>query len=563
MENEDLTFPSKLINNFDFGDFISEFIEHKYSQLKKINNTVNNTNQISKWFYIQYKIVLIGQSFIGNKYTSQLFNKKYPNLKVYSIFKLLNEYCSEYKKLISEPEEESSRAKSKRKNQAELNKKQKEERLEELKPIIEIIKPYLELEENNNQTENNNSKSNNQNNIIPQDDVLLKLLIYQIEKDFPEKTKKELADEIKEISNKMNNILDKIEDIKNNFDENEKPKEKEKKGSKKDKEENIIENLERELSNLKEESIKGFIIIDFPNNLNQCYLLENYLTGYINEMERPKSLKDIEVKKISEIIDIKYQPKNEKIIKNSGIDFLINLSSKENDVNTLFTNIKYDPKLCALVYYFNEQLDDKFFYLYFSLMGQIDEVFFGSFFGHNNKNKSYSKKKDNSPKRIYFAIVKYVEEESLNILLDGKQAQTLINNYLLKTRNYKLDFQYDPLKDAENDIDGGDEEGEKKKNPDDDFVLVSGNTAKNNFSYNGVSFKIAKEKNKVDLELEEDEDENSDMPNFKKKKKKKSVGNDFYWNFQLLDKKRSVTEELQQLFAKDKEVIERKKKLNK
>ena len=40
-------------------------------------------------------------------------------------------------------------------------------------------------------------------------------------------------------------------------------------------------------------------------------------------------------------------------------------------------NEKYDPKLCALVYYFNENLDDKFFYLYFSLMGQIDEIFFG------------------------------------------------------------------------------------------------------------------------------------------------------------------------------------------
>ena len=228
-------------------------------------------------------------------------------------------------------------------------------------------------------------------------------------------------------------------------------------------------------------------------------------------------------------------------------------------------NIKYDPKLCALVYYFNEQLDDKFFYLYFSLMGQIDEVFFGSFFGHNNKNKSFSKKKDDSPKIIYFAIIKYVEAESLNILLDGKQAQTLINNYLLKTRNYKLDFQYDPLKDEQNDLDGEQENGadnEKKKNPEDDFVLVSGNTAKNNFSFNGVSFKVAKEKNKVDLELEEDEDENSDMPNFKKKKKKKNRGNDFYWNFQLLDKKRSITEELQQLFAKDKEVIERKKKIN-
>ena len=227
-------------------------------------------------------------------------------------------------------------------------------------------------------------------------------------------------------------------------------------------------------------------------------------------------------------------------------------------------NIKYDPKLCALLYYFNEKLDDKFFYLYFSLMGQIDEVFFGSFFGHSNKNKSYSKKKDTSPKIIHFAIVKYVEEESLNILLDVRQAQTLINNYLAKKRNYKLDFQYNPLKDDENE-DYGENIGEdgEKKDHEEDFVLVSGNTSKNNFSFSGVSFKVAKEKNKVDLELEEDEDENSDMPNFKKKKKKKNKGNDFYWNFQLLDKKRSVNEELEQLFAKDKEVIERKKKFNK
>ena len=52
------------------------------------------------------------------------------------------------------------------------------------------------------------------------------------------------------------------------------------------------------------------------------------------------------------------------------------------------------------------------------------------------------------------------------------------------------------------------------------------------------------------------------MANFKKKKKNKIKGNDFYWNFQLLDKKRSVKDELEQLFAKDKEVIERRKKFN-
>ena len=67
-------------------------------------------------------------------------------------------------------------------------------------------------------------------------------------------------------------------------------------------------------------------------------------------------------------------------------------------------------------------------------MGQIDEVFLGSFFSHSNKIKSYHKKKDDTPKIIHFAIVKYVEEESLNILLDVRQAQTLINNYLQKKK---------------------------------------------------------------------------------------------------------------------------------
>ena len=222
-------------------------------------------------------------------------------------------------------------------------------------------------------------------------------------------------------------------------------------------------------------------------------------------------------------------------------------------------NEKYDQKLCALVYYFNEKLDDKFFYLYFSLMGQIDDIFFGSFFGHNNKINMNNKNENSSPRLIHFVIIKYLEEDSLNKLLDNKQAQMLINNYLYNKRNVNLDFQYDLMGDEKNNDEN--DEKSKPKNIEEDFVLVKGNTSKNNFSYGGVSFKIGKEKNKIDLELEED-DENSDMPNFKKKKKKKGLGNDFYYNFQLMNKKRTVTEELEELFAKDKEVIERKKKMN-
>ena len=147
MEHDDLTFPTKLINNFDFGEFITEFIDHKYSQIEKSNNNNNeeDKNQMTKWFYIQYKIALVGQSFIGNKYLAQHFNKKYPNLKIYCVHKLLNDYCSYYKKLINEPEQKTSKAKTKKNknHKNETSKKQKEENLEDFQPILNIIKPYF------------------------------------------------------------------------------------------------------------------------------------------------------------------------------------------------------------------------------------------------------------------------------------------------------------------------------------------------------------------------------------------------------------------------------------
>ena len=60
MELEEL-----IIRNFNFGDFISEFIEYKYSQIKHSNNG-EEINM--KWFYLPYNIVIIGQSFFSKKY---------------------------------------------------------------------------------------------------------------------------------------------------------------------------------------------------------------------------------------------------------------------------------------------------------------------------------------------------------------------------------------------------------------------------------------------------------------------------------------------------------------
>ena len=380
MEHDDLTFPTKILNNFDFGELIYEFIEYKYSQLDNlIKNDINEEmNQGSKWFYIKYKIAIAGKSFIFNKYIAQQINKKYPKLKIYSIHKLLFDYCSEYKKLLNEPEPKQTKTKSKKGNQDELRKKQREEKLEEFKPILKIIKPYLEQVENNTKIDENKNKTI-ESIIIPQDEVLLKLLIYQIEKDFPIKTRKEIIEEIQEHNNRINNIQEKIKEIKNSIEENNKEKDKEKtKGKnkpKKEKEKSNLDNLEKELANIKLESIIGFILVDFPNNINQCNLLENYLTGYIDDLQKPKSLKTKEIEKFSEIIDIKYKPNKEKKLKTPGIDFLINLSSKQDEINSFFTNIKYDPiddsihskidldlekkkneKLVDNVYYFNDKM---------------------------------------------------------------------------------------------------------------------------------------------------------------------------------------------------------------
>ena len=112
MELEDLTIPTKLISNFDFGDLISEFIEYKYSQTKQSNND-EEISKMPKWFYIPYKVVLIGESFFSNKYIAQQFNKKYPNLKIYSAYKLLYDYCSYYKQILSDHEEDKIKSKSK------------------------------------------------------------------------------------------------------------------------------------------------------------------------------------------------------------------------------------------------------------------------------------------------------------------------------------------------------------------------------------------------------------------------------------------------------------------
>lgn len=175
---------------------------------------------------------------------------------------------------------------------------------------------------------------------------------------------------------------------------------------------------------------------------------------------------------------------------------------------------KFPQNLSAIFFYFNEDLDEKFFYLYISLVGQIDNVSLGSYF---NKKGSKAKRKI-----VHFAIVKFVDEESLEELLDQKATQKKINNYLEQVKHKRIDLDYDPLKGIDDDNDDN-AEGEED---DDGFVEVKKNTTKNHFSKGELSFKVGKR----------DNDDEDDL--YEKKKKKKQGLADTYWNFQVLDKKR-------------------------
>jgi len=332
IENEDLTLPLNNINNFNYGELVNEIIENRYGNKEiKLNNNENNI-----WSYIPYKISLIGYPLSGKKYISEKIYNKFPNLKVYSIHRILREYYSQYK-IIMEPIENIPKFKSMKQKQVEQIKKEKEKQIEKFEPILKIIKPYIDL------LENKDEKNKINNDIcVPQNEVLLNLLIYKIENDFPRKSKTEIINEINAKNKKINDILKQIDKIKNNKKEKTNKKEK---NIKQNQKEDLakISILEEELKNIEIDSVNGFILTDFPSNIIQTNLLERYLTGYVDDLKKPKTLKNRIIQKINNLVDIRYQPSEFKIIKKAGIDYIINLILREEEINNRFNNIKYDP----------------------------------------------------------------------------------------------------------------------------------------------------------------------------------------------------------------------------
>ena len=327
---QDLNFPNYNICNYLYGDTIIELLDNKYSYKNK-NNT---KNEIGKWEHINYKISLIGLPFCGKKTIAGEICKNYPNLKIYSIQKLLRNYYEQYK-IISEPLESNPKFKSLKPNQIEQMKQEKESKLKEFEPILKIIQPYINsINQNKKEVDEKEKEIDNKTKVIPNDEILLKLVIYNIEKDFPKLSEEEIKKEIINNQTSISNLEKQKENLEKQIKESKKPN---------PKDDLNLQNIKKDIQNLKNNSVKGFILVDFPTNINQCNLLENYLVGYVDETKKPKSEKMLKIEKINSLIDFNFTPNENNKFKKAGIDFIVNIKSKEDDINKRFENIKYDP----------------------------------------------------------------------------------------------------------------------------------------------------------------------------------------------------------------------------
>ena len=94
---------------------------------------------------------------------------------------------------MNEPVENSTKNKNLKPNQIELLNKEREEKLEKFKPIIDILKPYLDYIDEYNNSNNEGMNLNLHETNFKEDiltDIYINLLIYELEKIYPDDKEK-------------------------------------------------------------------------------------------------------------------------------------------------------------------------------------------------------------------------------------------------------------------------------------------------------------------------------------------------------------------------------------
>ena len=338
-ELSNLVFP-KYYNseNSKFTEIIQNILESEFSE--NISNNILEEKDIfsskGKYFYLPIKMSLIGYPMSGKHYQSELIINKYPGIKIYDPKKILKDKIEEYNK-INEPLEKNPKFKTLKPNQIKELEEQKQLKLDEFKPILDIISPYIEKKDDEKMDEKILS------------DIYIKLILNELNNDFKEdkETQITLLNNLKEKYNQYLEINSKINEI------NAKLEEEEDNAKNKKNNTNALQKelgtLTKDLDPLKNSLFVGFILIDFPSNETEAKFLENHFTGYISEYEKP--IPTLEQKKLNydfildslNKIDESNNKKISRIKQYSFLDSVINFDINDEEFEKRCTNAKFDP----------------------------------------------------------------------------------------------------------------------------------------------------------------------------------------------------------------------------
>ena len=322
-EKENIIIPKENKRDEIFGELIE--LNYDNNQNNNLFLNVNNSNEINldlinntetnnkinysevDLSYIPVKICLIGNSFSGRKTQAELISSKYPGIKIYSIKKILKFYSDEYERFYINIDNNNSK-KVKKLIQADLIKeKEKEEEIKKFEEVKNLIEDYA-LKKVNDLS----------------DEIKLKLLLREILKDFPYKNDKEIYDEIHKRNERKNEIENEMKNIK---------EEQEKKNNKNKTNNNMLEKLQMEYDTLVKESYSGFIIVDYPNNYEQHLKIEEYFSGYIQEIDKYPDKRDLFLNYLTNILDKPYYN-----ISNVSPEIINYLKKENQNSKSIFNN---------------------------------------------------------------------------------------------------------------------------------------------------------------------------------------------------------------------------------
>ena len=296
-EKENIIIPTNNKRNQLFGEIIELNYDNNINnnininttnETTSLNNNENDSNQIKEKIdlsYIPIKICLIGTSYSGRKTQAELIHEKYPEIKIYSIQEIIKYYIGEYERLYINinPEADNNL------NKSRMNKKKKDKDKEDsMKEIEEERKKFENIKE---LIEDYALKKIEDLS----DEIKIKLLINEIKKDFPYKSEKEVLEELNKNNDRINEIGQEMKKLKNDA------------GKKaKGKTDTQINKLQIELDEINKKNYNGFILVDFPNNVKQHKKLEEYLSGFIQEIDRYPDKRDINLNFLTENVDKPY-----------------------------------------------------------------------------------------------------------------------------------------------------------------------------------------------------------------------------------------------------------------